>query len=94
MSGRTARLLAKYRPHCPILCATSDAAVARQLQMYRGLHAVLVPPGSPTAEYKRAALRSAKAHGIVEAGDRVVAVQGAHTLPGQWGVTVTMSHVK
>jgi pyruvate kinase len=97
VSGRTAALVSKYRPHCPILCATPDDGVARKLQMYRGLHAVVVPPGSSVAQCKRLAIAAAKVHGIAESGDRVVSVHGAHTMPGgdsgQAGVQVTMAHV-
>eukprot|EP01062_Namystynia_karyoxenos_P014146 TRINITY_DN15098_c0_g1_i1.p1 TRINITY_DN15098_c0_g1~~TRINITY_DN15098_c0_g1_i1.p1 ORF type:complete len:505 (+),score=203.50 TRINITY_DN15098_c0_g1_i1:87-1601(+) len=34
-SGRTARLIAKYRPPCPIFCVTKNARTARQLAIVR-----------------------------------------------------------
>merc|ERR1712213_86881 len=36
-SGNTARMLAKYRPHCPIVSVTRCPQVARQLQLHRGV---------------------------------------------------------
>jgi len=35
-TGRTAGLLAKYRPPCPILCITREVRIARQLHLWRG----------------------------------------------------------
>ncbi|PRD25133.1 UNVERIFIED_CONTAM: pkm [Trichonephila clavipes] len=39
-SGRTAHLMAKYRPRCPILAVTREAVTARQAQVYRGIIAI------------------------------------------------------
>ena len=36
-SGTTARMLAKYRPNCPIVSVTRFPQVARQLQLHRGV---------------------------------------------------------
>ena len=92
-SGRTATLMSKYRPNCPIICVTSNDTVARKLQMYRGLHAIKVPVGTSVRECKRVALTTAKTHGIAEKGDRVVAVHGSHSMPGEAGVQITMTHM-
>jgi pyruvate kinase len=93
VSGRTAAMLAKYRPPCPIICMTTSEDVARRLQLCRGLHAVVLPAGTGLSECKRAALATAKAHGIAVAGDRVVSVHGALSAADQPGLHVTMSHV-
>ena len=50
MSGRTADLIGKYRPPCPVLLVTSNVSVARTLQLRRGVHACLVPPDLSFAE--------------------------------------------
>ncbi len=42
ISGRTARLVAKYRPSCPIVCVTTDPITARQSCISRGVYPVLV----------------------------------------------------
>ena len=41
MSGRSAFLMAAYRPRCPIVAVTRDAKLARQLSLYRGVYSVL-----------------------------------------------------
>ncbi|CAH1960915.1 unnamed protein product [Acanthoscelides obtectus] len=40
-SGRTAKLLAKFRPRCPIITITRYARVARQLSLYRGIEVLI-----------------------------------------------------
>ncbi len=42
ISGRTARLVSKYRPSCPIVCVTTDPITARQSAISRGVYPVLV----------------------------------------------------
>lgn len=43
VSGSTARLVAKYRPQCPIICVTTDDVTARQLHLTRGVYPVRYP---------------------------------------------------
>jgi len=93
VSGNTARLVAKYRPHCPIFCVTSDPAVARALQLHRGTHSLLVPPGTTVADCRTRAIVAAKRLRIVQRTDRVVAVHGSKSSPEQHGVQISMTHV-
>jgi hypothetical protein len=43
VSGSTARLVAKYRPACPVICITTDIVTSRQLHLTRGVYPVLCP---------------------------------------------------
>lgn len=36
-TGKSAQLLAKFRPVCPIIAVTWNAQVARQLHLFRGI---------------------------------------------------------
>jgi len=42
-SGSSARLVAKYRPTCPIITVTRNARTARKCHLYRGCYPVFVP---------------------------------------------------
>jgi pyruvate kinase len=88
VSGRTASLVAKYRPSCPVLCLVADAAVARQLMLRRGVHALLLPPEALNASgpaLRALALRLVKDWGIAGAGQRVVMVHGQGVGGGDGG---------
>lgn len=93
VTGHVAELIAKYRPHCPVLAVTSSHSVARLLQLQRGVHAVHAPEGASVFECQRIAVAAAKAHGIARAGQRIVYAAGAHAMPGQPGLHVSLSHV-
>ncbi|WFD32675.1 pyruvate kinase [Malassezia sp. CBS 17886] len=84
-SGTTARLVAKYRPKCPILMVTRNAYTARSCHLYRGtypFHYPLPHPDSPAHwqndvdnRIKFGLTEALKLH-ILKKGDTVIAVQG------------------
>lgn len=39
-TGKTAQMISKYRPECPIVCVTRCPVVARQVLMYRGVFSI------------------------------------------------------
>jgi len=58
-SGRTARLVAKYRPRQPILAATRRVETYRRLALVRDVSPVMVPSGVRTREEMLAVARAA-----------------------------------
>ncbi|XP_078434119.1 pyruvate kinase 2, cytosolic-like [Wolffia australiana] len=90
MSGRAARLIAKYRPTMPVLAVVvprlrsnslkwsfSGAMQARQCLVVRGVYPVLASPSmvTPGESELGLALNYAKSSGLVKAHDRVVVFQ-------------------
>jgi pyruvate kinase len=87
ISGNTARLVAKYRPQCPIICITTDQITSRQLHLTRGVYPVYCPlPYDSNSTTWPNYIDSMVAYGIREcarkgmrmlkAGDIAIVVQG------------------
>ncbi|KAJ8729429.1 hypothetical protein PYW08_001010 [Mythimna loreyi] len=82
-SGRTAKLIAHAKPHCPIVAVTRACHTARQLRFWRGvrsLHYFEVAKSNWTAEVDsrvRAALDYCKIKRILRTGDAYVLVTGS-----------------
>ena len=80
-AGTTARLVAKYRPPCPIIAVTYNEGTARQLVLHRFVKPLLV---DETDREKR--LRLALLHvlqvGIAKTGDKIVMVHAGPTDSG------------
>jgi len=70
-SGATARLVSKYRPHSPIIAATPNTHVVRQLSLVWGVRPILVPRARGIDEMISFSIREAKGLGLVADGDRV-----------------------
>ncbi|XP_047042180.1 pyruvate kinase-like [Helicoverpa zea] len=82
-SGRTAKLIAHTRPHCPVVAVTRACHTARQLRFWRGVRAmhyfeVAKPLWMAEVEARvHAALDYCKAKRILRAGDAYVLVTGS-----------------
>lgn len=82
-SGRTAKLIAQAKPHCPIVAVTRACHTARQLRFWRGvrsLHYFEVAKSNWMAEVDsrvRAALDYCKIKRILRTGDAYVLVTGS-----------------
>jgi len=81
-TGRSAHLISKYRPRCPIIAVTRDGQVARQGHLYRGIipvhYTVARPDDWMTDVDNRVeqAVTVAKAQKFVKVGDPLVVVTG------------------
>lgn len=74
-TGSTARRLSRDRPHTPIIAATPDNAVARQLALFWGVKPVVIEDISYFHEMIEKADALAKSHGGAD-GDRIIILAG------------------
>jgi len=84
-TGVAVRLVAKYRPHPPLLAFTTEAAVRSQLTLVWGAETFIVPTVGHTDEMVAQVERALLDLGRAKIGDLVVIVAG--TPPGRRGTT-------
>lgn len=75
-TGRTARLICKYKPTCPVLCATADPQVARQCLVLRGCYPMVVTSMVGTSALIGRCVATAKVNGLCKVGDVCVVISG------------------
>ena len=75
-SGYTALMMARFHPSQPIIAATPEPRVARQLTIVRGVLPVLTKPEDDIQPLIEAALEGARAQAFLKEGDRVVISAG------------------
>jgi pyruvate kinase len=75
-TGQTAKMIAKYRPKAVILAISASETTVRQLLCVRGVVPMLTASFVGTDSVIQKALARAKADGMVNVGDCVVAVHG------------------
>ncbi|KAK4530013.1 hypothetical protein CCYA_CCYA03G0870 [Cyanidiococcus yangmingshanensis] len=75
-TGRTARLVCKYRPSCPCLVLTSNELTARQCLLSRDCFPVVVGSMIGTESLIARGLQTARAGGIITKGDLVILISG------------------
>lgn len=75
-SGRTARMVSKYRPFCQIIGTCLSEKVARQLNLEWGVNPLLIEEKSEADELFDYAVDAAEKAGIIEKGDIVVLTAG------------------
>jgi pyruvate kinase len=82
-SGATARYVSKYRPYTPIIAATPNATVERQLRLSWGVIPVHSRRAANTDQIMRELMHLVEKKGFAKAGDRVVLTAGVATnMPG------------
>ncbi|HCR43095.1 MAG TPA: pyruvate kinase [Ruminococcaceae bacterium] len=75
-SGRTARMISKFRPACPIIGGTTDPKIMRQMNLYWGVLPILLEEKKNTDELFQHAVCMAKKRGFLQNGDLVVITAG------------------
>ncbi len=75
-SGRTARMISKYRPNCPILGCTTSPSVYRQLNLSWGVTPLLIGEESNTDELIEHAVDAGEKAGLLQDGELVVITAG------------------
>jgi len=78
VSGKTARLVSKYRPHCPILAITCERRVACTLLINRGVNPYLVEEIAGAEVTAEKGIHKAIEAGLIHNSDFVVVTSGAH----------------
>jgi pyruvate kinase len=75
-SGSTARLVARFRPRCPVVALTSRLETKRQLSLSWGVFPEMVEAFLQTDQMFEAARLVALDKGIAKPGDRLVITAG------------------
>jgi len=81
-TGRTARLLSKLRPPCPIIALTFLPSVARQMALCWGVTPLRIPFAPDTDTMLAHGERAMVAGGLLVPGERMIVVAGSHPYPG------------
>lgn len=75
-SGRTAHMISKYKPDCPIIGCTSNASVWRQLNLAWGVIPLIIPEYQNTRDLFNSSVVAANKAGHVKKGEIVVLTAG------------------
>ncbi len=75
-SGKTARMISRYRPECQILGCTTDPIVCRQLNMAWGVTPLLIAVEHDTFELFDHAIQAVEDAGYLQDGDITVLTAG------------------
>jgi pyruvate kinase len=81
-SGRTARLISKYRPKSAIYAFTASAAVANRCNLFWGVRPMSTPTAASADDMVSVAERTLLARSVVQSGDVVGVVAGTQTTSG------------
>jgi pyruvate kinase len=76
-SGRTARMISRFRPTCPILAMTPSSKTAHQLSMAWGIKPILMDTHGTTDEIVWHSVERATQLGLIRSGDVVGVLVGA-----------------
>lgn len=75
-TGRTTRLICKYRPRVPVLCITNSPATAQYLLFVRAAIPIVYPSVHGTEKLVADAMQKAKEMGLCKSGSTIVVLSG------------------
>lgn len=75
-SGRSARMISRYRPECDIVGCTTDPCVCRQLSLSWGVWPVLIEEERDVFDLFESAVDASKDLGVLKEGDLAVITSG------------------
>lgn len=75
-SGKTARMISKFRPDCPIIGCSTFPHICRQLNLSWGITPLLILEEDNTDDLFNHAIRSAESAGFIKSGDLTVLTAG------------------
>lgn len=75
-SGRTARMISKYRPACPIIGGSVSESVCRKMNLSWGVYPLLLEEKQDTFELFEHAIKKAEETNLLEKGDIAVLTAG------------------
>jgi len=81
-SGRTARLISKYRPNAGVYAFTASAAVANRCNLFWGVRPMMTPTAASADDMVSVAERTLLSRGVVQANDVMGVVAGTQTTSG------------
>jgi pyruvate kinase len=83
-TGRTARLVSRFRPHAPIVALTANQRIQRELSLSFGVIPLKIRKGLSFDRLLEQTKDSLKENGLVKAGDQVVFLAGSpHSQAGE-----------
>jgi pyruvate kinase len=74
--GKTARMISKYRPCCPIIGCTTESTVCRQMNLSWGILPIMMDEMNCTDDLFKNSLEVSKRAGIINDGDIAVITAG------------------
>ncbi len=79
-TGHVPRIMAHYRPKCPIIAVVTDEAVCKNLCLYWGITSILCEEKKTIEEITKQSKEKALETGLVKKGDTVIVLTSSRTL--------------
>ena len=90
ISGKTARMIARFRPEAPIIVTCQDESIQRQLLLSWGIVPFILPKLKSVDKLISKAVGRAKKSNLIRKGDKIVIISGQPA--GQAGTNLVKVH--